>query len=139
MVIRTKHATTNYKMIKGFLDAVDKHDGYYKFKSDGFMDLSVEKLYYSDVYGNPVYSITHYGEQNGDLMADPDMTVSVNSESGIIIPQTFRNDYIGVSQEVFREINGKMMYSQSLLRELDDFLWHWLQNLQEQGFTPETV
>ena len=121
-------------MLEPFIQVVNNNDGYFKFKSSGFMDLSMEKLYYTDVYGFPVYSITHYGEQNGDLMADPDMTFSV-SDDGRIIPLSFRNDYMGVDQEVFREIRGKMMYSQSLLKELDDFLWHWLQNLQEQGFT----
>lgn len=121
-------------MLKPFIQVVNDNDGHFKFKSSGFMDLSMEKLYYADVYGFPVYSITHYGEQNGDLMADPDMTFSV-SDDGRIIPCSFRNDYMGVYQEVFREINGKMMYSQSLLKELDDFLWHWLKNLQEQGFT----
>lgn len=122
-------------MIKPFVDVVDSHDGYRKFKSDGYMDLSMERLYYNDVYGNPVYSITHYGEQNGDLMADPDMTFSVTKE-GTIIPLSYRNDYIGVAQEVFVEINGKKMYSQSLLKQLDDFLWMWLKNIYEQGFKP---
>ena len=137
MVNRTRHCTTNYKMLKPFLDAANEHEGYLKCKSEGYMDLTIERLYYNDVYGNPVYSITHYGEQNGDLMSDPDMTFSV--ADGIIIPLSYRNDYVGVYQEVFKEINGKLMYSQSLLKQLDDFLWHWLQNINDQGFTPNVA
>lgn len=135
MVSKTKHCTTNYKLVKPYVDLVNSHEGYLKFKSEGFMDLSIEKLYYNDVYGNSVYSIAHYGVQNGDLMADPEITFSITSD-GRLIPQTFRNDYVGVYQEVFQERNGRMLYSQSLLRELDDFMWHWFQNLAEQGFNP---
>lgn len=138
MVQKTRHCTTNYRMLKPFIQVVNDNDGYFKFKSSGFMDLSMEKLYYTDVYGFPVYSITHYGEQNGDLMADPEITFSITSD-GRLIPQTFRNDYVGVYQKVFQERYGIMLYSQSLLKELDDFLWHWLQNLQEQGFTANVV
>lgn len=127
-----KHATTNFKMLLPFIKEAEKHDGYLKCKSAGFMDLVVEKLYYEDVFNNPVFSISHYGVQNGDAMADPDVTYSVNFETGTVIPLSFRNDYMGIEQEVFR---GDM-YSRKLMTELDDFLWHWLQTIDEQGFKP---
>ena len=101
------------------------------------MDLTVEYLHYRDYYGNPVYSITHYGEQNGDAMCDPDMTFSINGEAGTIIPLSYRNDYMGIHQEVIQERRGKMMYRVSLLKDLDHFLWMWLKNIKDQGFTPD--
>lgn len=137
MINRTKHAGTNYKMLMPFVTACRENDGYIKCESGGYMPLVIEKLWYSDCLGNPVYSMAHYGVQNGDLMRDPDITFSVDDTEKRIIPQTFQNDYLGLYQEVFKEINGKMMYSQSLLKDLDSFMWDWLNNIEMQGFTPE--
>lgn len=134
MINRTKHAGTNYKKLSPFVAACNENDGYIKLHSDGYMPLVIEKLWYSDCFGNPVYSIAHYGMQNGDLMRDPDVTFSVDEKEIRVIPQTFQNDYLGIYQEVFKEINGKMMFSQSLLRSLDQFIWDWLKNIEMQGF-----
>ena len=137
MIERTKHARTNYKMILPFVDQAENAGGAIRCKSSGYMDLSIEKLYYSDPYGNPVYSFTHYGEQNGDAMRDPDMEFSVNRETETIIPLSFRNDYVGVYHQVIQMRNGKQMYSSRMLKDLDDFLWRWCKNIIAQGFTPE--
>lgn len=134
MLPKTKHSSTNYKSIKPFLEVVNNNEGHYHFKADGFMDLVIENLQFNDYDGRAVYSISHYGEQNGDLMADPDMEIAVDTLTGRIIPRTFRNDYMGVYQEVFKTIQGKMCYSHRLLIDLDTFLWQWLQNIKDQGF-----
>lgn len=42
----------------------------YRFKADGMMDLVVETWAQNDGLH---LSVAHYGEQNGDLMADPEM------------------------------------------------------------------
>ena len=133
-MIKTKHSTTNYKAIMPFLLATDQNDGHKHFESAGYMDLVIENLQTTDSNGYPIYSISHYGEQNGDLMADPDMEIAVNHAEGRIIPRTFQNDYIGIYQEVFRMQNGNRVYSPSLLRDLDGFLWQWLKNIADQGF-----
>ena len=134
MIERTRHSHTNFEMFVPYADKADAMGGAIRCKSGGFMDLSIENLHYSDPYGNPVYSMTHYGEQNGDLM-----TLSVNRADGRIIPLSFRNDYMGVYQEVIQLRKGKQMYSVSLLKELDDFLWQWLKNIDAQGFTPDSI
>lgn len=136
MIRKTRHATTNYKRLKPFISAIDSNDGYLKCTSEGYMDLSFDSLGYSDCYGNPVYSIAHNSIQNGDLMADPDMTFSVNHETGTIIPMSFQNDFMSIYQEVFRTINGRQMYSNRLLTDLDEFLYQWLNNIEMQGFKP---
>ena len=133
-MIKTKHSTTNYKAVMPFILAADAAEGHKHFKSEGYMDLVIENLGYTDADGYPVYSISHYGKQNGDLMADPDMEIAVNHTEGRIIPRTFRNDYIGVYQEVFKMQNGRRVYIPGLLRELDQFLWYWLKNIADQGF-----
>lgn len=137
MIERTRHCHTNYKMVIPFVDQAERNGGAIRCKAPSFMDLTVEYLYTKDCYGNPVYSITHYGFQNGDAMRDPDMTFSVNRKTETIIPLTYQNDYIGVYHEVIQERNGKTMYSVSRLRDLDEFLWTWLKNIKEQGFNAE--
>ena len=135
----TKHATTNYKALKPFIEVADKNDGYAKFTAAGYMDLVIENLYYTDFEGNPVYSMSHYGEQNGDLMCDPDMTFSINDKTGSIRPMSFQNDYMGLYQRVFKTQNGKTLYNPRLLADLDSFLWQWWQNIINQGFKPEVT
>lgn len=130
---KTKHATTNYKSLKPYIDAVNVAGGSRHFKAAGYMDLVIENLYYKDFEGNDIYSISHYGIQNGDLMADPDMEIALTND-GRIIPRTYRNDYLGIMQQVFKTIDGKVCYSNQLLIDLDLFLWQWLQNIDQQGF-----
>lgn len=137
----TKHGTTNFRMLKPFLDvltaAADECGmSWRRFTADGYMDLSMEMLGYTDHKGRPVFYMAHFGEQNGDLMADPSMDFSVDFDAGTIEPLTFRNDYLGVFDQVYITRDGQQLYSKRLRSELDDFLWHWLQNIQEQGFSP---
>lgn len=131
---KTKHAGTNYDFFKPYFKAVEAADGYKHFTAEGFMDLVIEDLGFRDDLGNKVFSISHYGEQNGDLMADPDMEVSFDEKNERIIPRTFRNDYIGLFQEVFCIIDGQKCYRGRLLVDLDTFLWQWSKNLEMQGF-----
>ena len=65
-------AKTIYKTLAPFFDAVDGiEEKALKFTAPGYMDLCIEALGYNDHEGRPVYSVAHYGEQNGDLMRDP--------------------------------------------------------------------
>ena len=132
----TRHATTNYRLILPFLDAVDAtEDRAKRFKSSGYMPLSVEYLWYTDYKGRPIYGMMHFTTQDGDLMRDPDMTFSVDREAGTVHPMTYENSFMGLYQEVYRKReNGVLAYSPRLLADLDEFLWSWLRNLQEQGF-----
>lgn len=136
-MIKVKHGTTNYKTLKPFMIAANKNEGYGKFEADGFMDLVIEKLWYSDIFGNPVYSVAHYGKLNGDAMRDPEITFSVDAKQETVMPLTFLNDYMGIYQEVFTERDGKNLYSKRLMIDLDDFLWTWTKNIKAQGFNPE--
>ena len=140
LYVRPKHSTTNYKALYPFIEAVDSAGGSAHFKADGFMDLVVENLERRETFlGNPmdVYSISHYGEQTGDLMADPDMEIGIVSdgEKMRVIPLTFQNDYMGLYQQVFKfNQHDGWMYSKALCTDLDEFLYSWLQNIKEQGF-----
>ena len=63
--------------------------------NDSFMPVVVEFNYQFD--SGRQYSLSHYGEQNGDLMSDPDMTFFVDSDAKVF-PMTYLNDYAGMEQ-----------------------------------------
>lgn len=129
-----KHATTNYKALKPFLNELN-NDPYLHFENGGYEPLVLEFLGYSDYKGRLVYSIAHYYEQNGDLMCDPEITFAVDLDAGEIWPITYQMDAFGMYQQVFkRQTDGNMTYSPRLLREIDEFLWQWLKNIKDQGW-----
>ncbi len=102
---------------------IDKRYNYLKMKADSFMDLSIERI------GDNKISISHYGEQNGDLMADPDMELIIDDDAKTVMPATFRNDYVGVYQEVYQGDK----WIPKLSTELTSFLRQWLINIENQG------
>lgn len=133
MIKNTKHGRTNYRALQPYFEAVKAAGGWLHFTSDGFMDFVVEDLQTDTEYAGHLYSIAHYGTQNGDLMSDPEMVIGV--DDGRIIPYSFTNHYIGLYQTVFDE-TGKR-YRPRLMTDLDLFIWQWWHNLEDQGFTPE--
>lgn len=62
---------------------------------NGYMPLSVEHIGQSDE-GNPLIAVSHTGEQNGDLMRDPEIIFEIDTSntSHLAEPLSFRNDYI---------------------------------------------
>jgi len=95
-----------------------------------FMPVSVECL--GTVNLGTLFSVTHYGEQNGDLMADPDV-VFLKDKDGNYFPCSFRNDYVGVNKEsvIFDgpEITG--FYAKEQADEAV-FASQWMKNIKEQ-------
>ncbi len=67
------------------------------------MQLSIEEIGI-DGEGHRLVSLCHYGEQNGDLMRDPDIVFMLQDipNGSIAEPVSFRNDYLGLNQEVYR-------------------------------------
>ena len=133
-----RHARTNYRMVRPFLEVVDASpERSRRFLSGEYMPLSMENLGYA-FHGCKVYSIAHYGKQNGDLMRDPDMTVAVDHRAGTVDPLTWQNDYMGKHLEVYdTNDDGGEVYRPRLRADLDRFLYQWLKNIQEQRFSPD--
>jgi len=108
----------------------------------GFMPLSVEDIGQSND-GNRLISICHYGEQNGDLMRDPDMVFEIHvwEDAPAAEPLSFRNDYMGLLQVVYRydEVGKKTHVNPKLKQELKSFAKTWFHNLKDQGFLGETA
>ncbi len=111
------------KITGGIKEFASKPGNYRKFKSSGFMDLCVECVC------EGIVSLTHYYEQNGDLVPDPDMEIRVY-DHGMAEALTFQNCWL--YQQVYSS-DGKS-YRPKLKRELNNFLYFWLCNLEKQGF-----
>ena len=108
----------------------------------GYMPLSVKDIGQS-ADGNRLISICHYGEQNGDLMRDPEMVFEIHTYTSpdMAEPLSFRNDYMGLMQEVYRyDDDGKKTHVDARLKqELKSFAGTWFKNLKDQGFLSETA
>ena len=108
----------------------------------GFMPLSVEDIGQSGD-GKRLISLCHYGEQNGDLMRDPDMVFEIHAwaDASAAEPLSFQNDYMGLFQEVYRYgADGKKTHvNVRLKQELTSFARTWFTNLKDQGFLGETA
>jgi len=109
---------------------------------DGYMPLAVEEIGI-DGEGHRLVSLCHYGKQHGDLMRDPDIVfLLLNSLHGPIAePVSFRNDFLGLNQEVYRydEHGTRTPLDTKLKLHLKEFAQIWFANLKEQGFFGDKV
>ena len=108
----------------------------------GYLPLSVEEIGTSRD-GHRLVSLCQYGEQNGDLMRDCDLVflVTDRSDGAAAEPVSFRNDYLGLSQEVYRydETGRRTHVVSSLKQDLKEFARAWFVTLRDQGFFAPTA
>ena len=91
----------------------------------------------------PAVSVTHYGEQNGDLMRDPEMCFELQIQDGQIValmPYYYRNDYMGIEEQSVSEGQRSQDGEQTIrvhlkqIRQHGKFARLWDRNLKQQGF-----
>jgi hypothetical protein len=125
----------NYKRLKKLIPDLENLPAncYRKSKSNGFMDLSFEIL--SSSKDQFICAMAHYFEQNGDLVADPDMEIRVVLSMKMIEALTYQDQF---GFRVVYPEPGKVNLQAK--KELNQFLGQWLKNLIDQGhrLTPET-
>ncbi len=105
-----------------------------KIANPPYMTLTVESIG-PGLRGMPALSVCHYGEQNGDLMRDPEMCFEMELEGGrlkALHPYYFRNDYAGAEQFARDEETGRV--HTQLIQAQREFAELWSRNLFEQGF-----
>ena len=90
-----------------------------------FMSVVIEKVGKLPGYGE-VISIAHYGEQCGDLMADPEMEFTIIG--GDYYPISFRNDYLCKHNSIFENDDINL----PLQHDLTTFANKWMRNIAEQ-------
>ena len=106
-------------------------------ENEPWMRLAIEVLQESGPTGHLVVSVAHYGEQNSDLMRDPEMLFEVAEKNGVaeLRPFHFRNDYVGVEQwSRYRDESGDLVCLPQRTREMEAFAKIWDRNLGLQGF-----
>jgi hypothetical protein len=100
--------------MKTILDILKKAGGwhpglYLKIDNPPYQELVIEAMDESGPLGLPALSVAHYGEQNGDLMRDPEMCFELGLVGGEYLdPFYWRNDYVAVEQ-----------WSRNIVREPD--------------------
>ena len=108
----------------------------------GYMPLSVEDIGVSQD-GHRLVSLCQYGEQHGDLMRDCDLVFMVIDlpDGAAAEPVSFRNDYLGIMQDVYRydEAGRRTHVLSSLKQELKEFARAWFVTLRDQGFFAPTA
>lgn len=112
------------------------HPGLYlKVSNEPYMALVIEATDESGPCGLPAVSVAHYGEQNGDLMRDPEMCFELGLAGGPHLNAFYwRNDYVGVEQwsRFIRE--GNYCYHTQLYQQHESFAKLWDKNLDAQRF-----
>lgn len=100
---------------------------HFRAKSQGFMDLVIEK------HGANMVSVSHYFEQNGDLIPDPDIQFYVDAQGewhpwNITMSSGYYAPCLLIEGGV---VKGK--YPRSY-KETKSFAAMWARNLKAQGF-----
>jgi hypothetical protein len=97
------------------------------------MPVCVERV--GQIPWGPLFSVTHYYEQNGDLMSDPDM-VFLQGASGKFYPISYQQDNLGIYQEVIAETDSQTgtptKIRPKLSRDLAAFANQWMKNIKDQ-------
>jgi len=108
-------------------------EGYIKIDNTGgsFMPVSVEQIFENDNYR--IFSVAHYYEQNGDLMADPEMCFINLKAVGSYLPSYFKQDSIGMEQDSIIIENGVIKgYSPKMQADHVAFANMWFSNIKNQ-------
>jgi hypothetical protein len=83
--------------------------------------------------GGELMSVAHYGEQNGDVMRDPEIVFEV--AAGQWHPVSIQQDYVGSYREaVFIGEDGRVYVRPAEVRDIQAFARIWDRSLKHQGF-----
>ena len=113
-----------------------------KIENPPYMPLTIEGIG-TGPRNLPAVSVTHYGEQNGDLMRDPEMCFELQIQDGQIVavmPYYYRNDYMGVEEQSVIEGQRSQGREQTIrvqvkqIRPHGTFARSWDRNQKRQGF-----
>src|SRR5437762_10052764 len=106
-----------------------------RIENEPWMTLVIEDMLERGPNGLPAISVAHYGEQNGDLMRDPEMCFELGFAGGPHLePFYFRNDYLGIEQWSCTIERGHYVHLSGLHEQHKQFARQWDNNLRLQGF-----
>jgi uncharacterized protein YqiB (DUF1249 family) len=109
--------------LMGDLRYLPKHK---KSESQGYMPLSMD---YLDVdAGDTLIALAHNYEQNGDLVADPDMVIAIDLYHASAEARSYQDASTYTSAVDENEVRNERA-----VRDMNCFLSVWLKNLVEQN------
>jgi uncharacterized protein YqiB (DUF1249 family) len=97
-----------------------------KSKAPGFMDLNLDRL--ETTRDSVIIALSHYFQQHGDLVPDPDMQIRILPAVRMAEALTYQDTYS--YREVYPEPRKVDLAAK---RELNSFLAKWLKNCLDQG------
>lgn len=104
-----------------------------KIEHEPYMALVIEAIGESGPARLPAISVCHYGEQNGDLMRDPEMCFEVHDKT--LDPFYFRNDYLGIEQRSRSIERGLLHHHITLHHQHRQFAMHWTRTCDSRAFS----
>ena len=114
-----------------------RSDLYLRIEKSPYMALVIEATPEPGPLKAPAISIAHYGEQNGDMMRDPEMCFELTNPPGMGWTMTayyFRSDYMGVEQYSRTRDEKNYIFYPDLLHQHEQFARMWDRSLCAQGF-----
>ena len=111
-------------------------DGHTKFDSSKGTYMPVHVEFLGERGQGKMFSVSHYYEQNGDLMSDPDMEF-LRTPDGNYYPMTYKLDSLGVYQLSIElgnveEGEPKFRIRPTMQREQAEFANQWMANIEDQ-------
>ncbi len=127
---RTRFAETIARIVDATgQGAAFRTDDHYhvRIANHGYMDLVIESWASPHYAGRRNISVAHYYEQNGDLVADPEVEI-VDTGMPIGLSQPWGYTRCLLVQD------GKLMLKPRAKADVMSFLVVWGRNLRQQGF-----
>ena len=114
-----EHLLKSHNLLDAFLNRSSFHVG---LDMKGYQRLVIER------HGDMI-SVAHYFEQNGDLVADPDVELHYPSW----VPTAITQAFFGYRSK-FIEREGQTLVDTRFDREVSSFLTLWARNIKMQGW-----
>jgi len=108
-------------------------DGYIKIDNTNgsFMPVSVEQIFENEKYKQ--ISIAHYYEQEGDLLADPEMVFIYSKALDVFYASYFKQDNLGIEEDSIIMEQGEIKgYRARMQKNHNEFANLWLKNIKHQ-------
>jgi hypothetical protein len=110
---------------------------YLKIENPPYMALVIEAVPEPGPLNLPAISVAHYGEQNGDLMRDPEMCFELSKPPLCDLALSayyYRNDYMGVEQFSRLRDDRNYIFVPDRYDQHQKFAELWDRNLRDRRF-----
>lgn len=119
-------SATAQRVLEILIAGLDTHQSRKIDNSGGtFMAVHVERI------GEDLFSVAHYFEQNGDMMADPDIVFW--RDCGRFYPVEYTQHALGIYQRLVTFENGRPVRFMSRQQaDAASFTTTWMRNIKQQ-------